>query len=206
MNMILRRTFFALNMVAFSHQAKAQGNSSSSDNRAPFGLFWGRSAAEIRALGVTLVPIGEETDFGIGYRAEGLRAVLSDAERIILFCGFKDRLWRIFATSRKIGPDPYGYAGLRRYQEIQALLSDRYGKGEEVDERGTYNSNPEMYVFYLRQGRVKRYTNFRGNGMDVQLGLRGEADDTMRWVLFYESIQESITFNNDRKLKEKESL
>src|SRR5262249_47949888 len=148
--------------------------------RAPFGLTWGQSAEEVRTSGVTLPSTGAKTDYGLAYEAEGLKAILSDTETVRLFFGYHDRLWRIVAASRPMGPDPHGIVGIQRYEELMRLLTERYGKGREVDQHDPYSNQPQMYVFYLQHGNARRYVDFTGEGMNVQLGLRGDVTDMTR--------------------------
>jgi hypothetical protein len=149
--------------IAFAAQPSfGQTSSPSPGQRAPFGLTWGLSAEDVRASGVVLPPTGTPSDYGLAYPAEGLKATLSDTEAVTLFFGHRNQLWRIFAVSRAMGPDPYGSRGVQRYQELAGLLTERYGKGRDVDERDSYSRKPEMYVYYLSQGNARRYTDFRG--------------------------------------------
>ncbi len=173
-------------------------------HHAPFGLTWGQSAEEVRASGVTLSDGGNPTDYGVAHTAESLKGVLSDMESVMLFFGLRNRLWRIFAVSRGMGPDQYGYPGIRRYQELLGILTERYGKGNETDDKGeAYSRHPEMYVFYLSQNSARRYVEFVSDGVAIQLGLRGAAGDITRWVLFYENIREAAAFVKDKAEKEK---
>jgi len=54
---------------------------------------------------------------------------------VFLFFGYKDKLWRIAAVGRPMGPDPSGNQTVARYQELATVLSDRYGRGVETDIR-----------------------------------------------------------------------
>ena len=68
-------------------------------DHAPFGLAWGQSAEDVEATSVKLTKMGEPGDYGVGYTATGLTAVLSDTDTVMLFFGFKNRLWRVAAIS-----------------------------------------------------------------------------------------------------------
>jgi hypothetical protein len=100
-------------------------------NEAPFGLTWGMSASEVKALGVELSDF-PQSDWGHSFSATKLPKVLGDAEMVVLSFGFNDKLWRIAAVSRSFENDPAGVATMARYNELDKILADKYGKGTSV--------------------------------------------------------------------------
>jgi hypothetical protein len=102
---------------------------------APFGLTWGMSSEEVRKTGAQLAANAGRSEFGAAFTATNLSKVLTDTESVFLFFGYKDKLWRIAAAGRPMGPDPSGSQALARYQELATVLSDRYGRGVETDIR-----------------------------------------------------------------------
>ncbi len=214
--MLTRRLLVTGGGLAIARNALAQNPVAAGGDRAPFGLAWGQSADEVRAAGVSLLPVRSwfadyepdyGTDNGVIYGAEGLTSLLWDTRRVWLFFGLQSRLYRIIAQGQSIGPDPYGYWGTRRYQELRALLAQLYGRGEEVDDRGqSYARHPERYVYYLSQQRAHLYASFAGEGMTIQLALRADGTDFTRWVLFYESASEAAAFARYKASQEKAAL
>jgi hypothetical protein len=188
--------------------AIAQQSPETPHSRAPFGLTWGQSVESVRAMGLTLSDTGTPTDYGTSYtlQIQDLKDTLADIEAIALFFGIQNRLWRIFAASKGMGPDPYGYPGIHRYQELLGTLTERYGKGAETDVRGRFSTSPELYVYYLSNGEAKKFVDFTGDGMNIQLDLRGQSGGITRWVLFYESVQEGKAFIKDKATREKNVL
>jgi hypothetical protein len=88
--------FFAL-IIGVAGQSSAQ---EVGKNAAPFGLSWGMSAAEVRALGAELSE-PKESDFGLSYTATKLPKVLTDVEAIYLSFGYDDKLWRVAAIRKE---------------------------------------------------------------------------------------------------------
>lgn len=78
---------------------------------AQFGLEWGMSSAQVRAMGVELQSRTDDVkDFGFSFSAIKLPKILADAEMVLLSFGFDDKLWRIATVSRSFPNDPYGNA------------------------------------------------------------------------------------------------
>jgi hypothetical protein len=128
--------FFAL-IVGVAGQGSAQ---EVGKNGAPFGLSWGTSAAEVRAVGAALSE-PKESDFGISYTATKLPKVLTDVETVHLSFGYDDKLWRVFVVSRDFSNDPYGGALRQRYDELSRVLAEKYGRGTQF-----HRDDPNPYM------------------------------------------------------------
>src|SRR6266446_8463382 len=154
---------------------------------APFGLTWGMSSEEARKTGAQLSANAGRSDYGASFAATNLSKVLSDTESVALFFGYKDKLWRIAAAGRPMGPDPSGRQTVARYQELATVLSDRYGRGVETDVRDREMwKGPNEYVMSIRQGRAHRYTNFHSTGnVDVELSVRAASSDQAYYVILF---------------------
>src|SRR5262249_15256421 len=153
---------------------------------APFGLKWGMSSEEVRKTGVELAANPGRSEFGAAFAATNLSKVLTDTESVFLFFGYKDKLWRIAAAGRPMGPDPSGSQALARYQELASVLAERYGRGVETDIRDREMwKGPNEYVMSLRQGRAFRYTNFHSINVDVELSVRAAESDKSYYVILY---------------------
>ncbi len=177
------------------------------DIRAPFGLTWGMSPDDIRKLGVRLTDSPGRSDYGASFTATDLSKVLSDTESVALFFGYRDKLWRIAAVGRSIGPDPSGNQAVARYQELVTVLSDRYGRGVETDIRDHQMwKGPNEYVMSLKQGRAFRYTNFPAPNVDVELSVRAAESDRAYYLILFEYRPGAREFEADKKLHEKDAL
>jgi hypothetical protein len=99
-------------------------NAQTEEADAPFGLKWGQTAEQIRAMGVKLTP--QKADDGSDqYTAEALPMVIEDIEGIRLNFGFAGKLWKITAISKAFQNDPYGFAAKARYSELADALSQK---------------------------------------------------------------------------------
>ncbi len=174
---------------------------------APFGLTWGMSSDQVRKTGARLTANAGRSEFGAAFAASDLSKVLSDTESVFLFFGYKDKLWRIAAAGRQMGPDPSGSQAVARYQELAAVLSDRYGRGVETDTRDREMwKGPNEYVMSIRQGRAHRYTNFHSTNVDVELSVRAADSDKSYYLILFQYSPGAREFEADKKVNEKDAL
>lgn len=111
MNMLSRRSTIALAGAFLLPIPIAASAAADANVSAPFGLTWGMSSEEARKTGAQLAANAGRSDYGASFAATNLSKVLSDTESVTLFSGYKDKLWRIAAAGRPIGPDPSGRQG-----------------------------------------------------------------------------------------------
>jgi hypothetical protein len=175
---------------------------------APFGLTWGMSSEEARKTGAQLSANAGRSDYGASFAASNLSKVLSDTESVSLFFGYKDKLWRIAAAGRPMGPDPSGRQAVARYQELATVLSDRYGRGVETDVRDREVwKGPNEYVMSIKQGRGFLYTNFHSSDdVDVELSVRAASSDQAYYLILFAYRPGAREFETDKKVHEKEAL
>jgi len=174
---------------------------------APFGLTWGSTVEDIKALGVDLKPSGDSNDFGESYVASRLPKSVSGQESTFLYFGHNNRLWRVLGASTPFENDPYGIAAKARYAELSAVLSEKYGKGNAVEQLGEgFYSKPDNFVYGISQGESHWFTKFEGPGVSITLGLFAQGSSALRWVLIYENKTLRATFEQDKKAREKGSL
>jgi hypothetical protein len=178
------------------------------DNRgaAPFGLQWGMSSAQARAIGVVLT---EDThkNYGITYIATKLPKIIADIQTVLLSFGFDDKLWRIVAVSKDFSNDPYGAAVQKRYDELATELSEKYGRGDtESGASDEFFSDPKNFVYAIQSGNAWRYTNYNTSLLSIQLGIN--ASDLS--IAFYHIIFENNTlragFDKGKRTNEKKAL
>ncbi len=106
-----------------------------------------------------------------------------------------------------MGPDPSGSQAVSRYQELAAVLSDRYGRGVETDIRDREMwKGPNEYVMSLRQGRAFRYTKFHSTNVDVELSVRASDTDKAYYLILFQYGPAAREFEADKKVHEKDAL
>jgi hypothetical protein len=186
-------------IMVTSHSARSQ-------NEAPFGLNWGTSAEDLRTAGIELKEV-EDKKFGTSYAAAKLLKVLADQEATLLSFGFNNKLWRIMALSRQFENDPYGTAVKHRYEELLAILSEKYGKPNSIHRLGgSIYSEPRYFVAGIRGGESSWYSNFNAEELDAQIHLQASDSSTARWGIVFEYKPLKKTFEMDRKGQEKRAL
>jgi hypothetical protein len=173
---------------------------------APIGLIWGSSIAEVQARGIELKEV-EGTDFGKSYLASKMEKALADQSAALLSFGFNDKLWRVLITSRPFSDDPAGSAAVARYDELVSLLSEKYGKANQVHRLGdSIFAQPAYFVAGIRGGQSKWFTNFDTSNLFVQLGLNASDSSTANWRLIYENKSFRRDFEASKRSREKGTL
>ena len=134
---------FAILLLLLCSVAGSLAVADSDKDAAPFGLKWGMSQADARAMGIDLQQM-PQMDFGLSFAATKLLKVISDVRIVILSFGYGDKLWRIATISRDFANDPYGTATMARYKELSKILEQRYGHGIENRHEAPY-SQPQFF-------------------------------------------------------------
>jgi hypothetical protein len=174
---------------------------------APFGLTWGASVDEIKALGVDLRPYQGPNASGETYIATKLPKSISGQESTYLSFGLNNKLWSIMASSTPFENEPYGSSAKARYSELSVALTEKYGKGATIERLGEgYYSEPNNFVAGIRQGESHWATRFETPSMSITLGLFAQDSSSLRWALAYENKALRTTFEKDQKAREKGSL
>ena len=105
-------------------------NTSTKYGEGPFGLSWGGSYNQIKAMGVEL----EKTqikDFVNSFAATQLPKPLPDFRRVIITFGEDNLLWRIVAYGNLLDDDPDAAKVLKLYRKYYKLLNQKYGNAKE---------------------------------------------------------------------------
>ncbi len=138
---------------------------------APFGLQWGMSSAQARAIEIVLTE-DPHKNYGVTYIATKLPKVIADVRAVLLSFGFDDKLWRVAAISKDFSNDPYGSAVQKRYDELAAELTEKYGRGEtESGASDEFYSDPKNFVYAIQSGNAWHYTNYNTDLIRIQLGI-----------------------------------
>lgn len=173
---------------------------------APFGLLWGASVEEIRRLGVDLRE-NDQRDFGDSYLATKLPKALADQEGTFLSFGHDNKLWRITAISRLFDNNPHGTEVKNRYNDLSAVLTDKYSKGSVVHSLGgSIYREPRYFIAGIRGGESNWFTNFATPQFTIQIGIIGQTADSARWRIIFEHKELEKNFRGSRRTKEKGAL
>jgi hypothetical protein len=175
-------------------------------NDAPIGLVWGSSFSEVQAKGIELKEI-DGTDFGKSFIASKMERALADQSAALLSFGFNDKLWRVLITSRPFSNDPSGITAVARYDELAGVLSEKYGKANQVHKLGdSIYSQQAYFLAGIRGGQSKWFTNFETANLFIQLGLTASDSSTANWRLIYENKNLRREFETSKRSREKGTL
>ncbi|NOJ41568.1 hypothetical protein [Bradyrhizobium australiense] len=172
----------------------------------PIGLTWGSAFSEVRAKGIELNEF-EGTDFGKSYIATKMEKALADQSAALLSFGFNDKLWRVLITSRPFSDDPTGNAVVARYSELVSLLSEKYGKANQVHRLGdSIYAQSAYFVAGIRGGQSRWFTNFETPTLAIQLGITATDNSTASWRVIYENKTFRRDFEASKRSREKGNL
>ena len=123
-----------------SHQSNSSFNQSTSTKpidtttkygESPFGMSWGATYNQTKALGVELKSIKRKD--GINeFIVTQLPKPLSDFRQVIVSFGENNSLWKIDAYGRLIEDDDSVTKGLHLYHKYYKLLEMKYGNAKET--------------------------------------------------------------------------
>jgi hypothetical protein len=115
-------------------------------DEALFGLRWGMTPAEVRAIDVTLTKSKGDRNLEI-YRTTSLPRNVSDTESYSLM--FADgRLVKLWAVGKNIVNDPTGSNGKERFEALRSALTEKYGKptsNAQTTGNKLYRESDEFY-------------------------------------------------------------
>lgn len=176
-----RGTEFLLVLLLLCFTAVAASGEAAEELEAPFGLTWGMSVGQVRALGIEITPLDDEK--GASFSATRLPKMLSDVERVRLNFGFDDKLFKIVAASKSYENDPYGLDVRARYGQLKELLGDKYGKGSSIERLGSsIYREPRHFIYGLYSGESWWLTTYEKGKVEIELSIRGLSTDTGFWV------------------------
>ena len=131
--------------------------------------------------------------------------LLNDAHTVILSFGFNDKLWRVFVAGRPFEDDPAGTSVLARYDELNGILADKYGKGNSAHSLGQYNQQ-QHFAMHIKGGDAQWFTNFNPPQLMIQLGIRAQDYSTTYWFLIFEEKTLAAEFEKAKKANERGTL
>jgi hypothetical protein len=156
---------------------------------APFGLKWGASAADLRALG--FAPFGE----GAGandlhtFTSSSAPKPWSKAHTYFAFL-FRDRLVKVVVRSEPIADDVAGIRGKELYGSVKETLVAKYGAPSshtEIIGMKLYKDYDEFYQCLGYSGCGIYVSIFKHGGGVVALALEGQSRGSGFLSVQYES-------------------
>lgn len=154
------------------------GNVLSEKTTAPFGLEWGASVKEIKALGVNLEMLKHEGGVSI-YTARRLLQNLSLAESYELTFDDKYKLQKISMISEVTDNDVNGDKGKANYSSIKNKLIKKYGK-------------PDHDIEYDGTALIGAQRMLSGNSWYEATFYEGLATDAACWCMSFEAVSGDI--------------
>lgn len=97
---------------------------------APFGLSWGATYNQTKALGVDMKKI-ERKDTPNSFIVAKLPKPLADFDQVVASFGEDNSLWRIVGYGAPAADDASASKVLRLYRRYYKLLNQKYGNGKE---------------------------------------------------------------------------
>jgi hypothetical protein len=173
---------------------------------APLGLRWGSNLADMKASGIE-VKEHAGTDFGTSFALSKLSKALSDQAAALGSFGYDDKLWRVVIISKDFPEDPTGSTVLARYNELSAILAEKYGKPRQVHQVGdSIYAEQKNFIYGINNGRTNWFSNFDNPQLFIQLGVIADNMSNGKWRIIYENKLLKKDFEASRKLKEKGTL
>lgn len=154
----------------------------------PFGLTWGSSIDEVRALGIQLTEVDKKGRLTI-CMTTSLPKNLSIGKDYVLLFDSQYGLQKAIMISKAITDDVYGTKGKKIYSRLKLKLSKKYGTAELMEYVGEdlYNESDEFYqcLKYPGCGDWLSYFDLDSNGF-ISLKLEGLRRGEGHIVLLYE--------------------
>lgn len=185
--------------------AEPQAKAASTAIPAPFGLDWAISKEDLEARGIKLTPL-ESHDGSKRFRASGLTKLVAGVEGVLLDFGFDNRLWKATAISEDLN-DPYGLKVKTRYEELNTILTQKYGKGRERHHTGgSIYDEPRYFLAGLSNGNGWHFTFYEALGLSIEISVRAKDSDTGFWGLIYHNTELEKGYEKAKAEHEKGAL
>lgn len=207
----LTSTLLLLPMAAYAQDkapslTQATATEKQKIEEAPFGLKWGMSEVDAKAMGLALTKIEPEKS-GNRFMVTGLPKVLSDTELVLLDFGYNDRLWMIGALSKSFDNDPYGGSVRARYNELNNLLENKYGKGKvshAIDSR--LYKDADEFLAGIEAGRSVYATSYKSDNMQVEISIGANSYSSGYYRLRYVNTPLEKEYEENKKKHEADAL
>jgi hypothetical protein len=172
------------------------------DNNAMFGLKWGMSTQQVKALGISLEKKSAEWNFST-YVADTMPKALSFGESYVLI--FDDNsLVKMKMVSTDITEDPYGTEGKELFDRAVEMLSKSYKVEKVFCKSGLelYEDSDEFYECLNYEGCGYWVTGFVGENKSIVAQLEGIRRGTGYLTITAEANIFDKSLEKYKKLKE----
>lgn len=105
-------------------------NTTTKYGEGPFGLSWGGTYNQIKAMGVELEK-EEIKDYANSFSATQLPKPLPDFRKVIISFGEDNLMWRVLSYGTLLDDDPDAAKVLKLYRKYYKLLNQKYGNAKE---------------------------------------------------------------------------
>ena len=156
------------------------------EETAPFGLYWGATLRETEDKGVYLRPYDEDGEI-TAYEATGLSKPIKNFSVVVDF-GDSDELWKITAKSEPSEDDAGANKILTQYKKFYSLLEKKYGIAkEEGFEAPNVKAGEEGYLEALKSGEAKLASSFIGSNVNASIEVKVSDEGKPYMILKYVS-------------------
>lgn len=142
-------------------------------DNALFGLKWGMTTQQIKAMGISLEKKSAEWNFST-YAADTMPKTLSFSEGFVLI--FDDNaLVKVKMISKSITEDPYGTEGKELFDRAVEMLKKSYKVDKVFCKSGLelYEDSDEFYECLAYEGCGYWITSFIGDNKNIVVQLEG---------------------------------
>ncbi|MCK4412557.1 MAG: hypothetical protein KAY32_03335 [Candidatus Eisenbacteria sp.] len=143
------------------------------------GLTYGMSTKEVEATGATLSLLDQDRNL-FSYEGHSLPKDISDIDFYILIFDEDSSLVKMTAILRQISDDPLGIAGKDRFNELAAILAEKYRLVDEKRATGlkVWTEADEFYECLDYSGCGLWFKQYEDPDKEIALQLKGTGHGT----------------------------
>lgn len=177
---------------------------------APFGLSWGATYNQTKALGVDMERV-ERKDSVNDFIVTKLPKPIADFRQVIVSFGENNSLWRLTAYGRLFNDDASASKALHLYRKYYGLLERKYGNAKEFftpkittvekkvkDEYGVDKVEIEKisepiggadFLAELKSGQAVLYATFEDQDVGAALAVNVDGDGKSYIIIDYTNLR-----------------
>ena len=177
---------------------------------APFGLSWGATYNQTKALGVDMERV-ERKDSVNDFIVTKLPKPIADFRQVIVSFGENNSLWRLTAYGRLLNDDASASKALHLYRKYYGLLERKYGNAKEFftpkittvekkvkDEYGVDKVEIEKisepiggadFLAELKSGQAVLYATFEDQDVGAALAVNVDGDGKSYIIIDYTNLR-----------------
>ncbi len=177
---------------------------------APFGLSWGATYNQTKALGVDMERIARKDSVN-DFVVTKLPKPIADFRQVIVSFGENNSLWRLSAYGRLLDDDASASKALHLYRKYYGLLARKYGNAKEFftpkittvekkvkDEYGVDKIEIEKisepiggadFLAELKSGQAVLYATFEDQDVGAALAVNVDGDGKSYIIIDYTNLR-----------------